>query len=272
MTQLVAALPMYDWPETRAETDSRWATLRDRLRAAGIAAPQRLTRRNADLPGVPGGIRDAAGEPVAPDPASLPPEALDMAVVWRHPALLLAQTCWGPMETTGLDSAVTVVGQPDYSAFEGGVGPRYSSVIVARRGAAEAVAAPVSGEACLPVDFMRGRRLAFNEAHSMSGRLAPLRDLAAIGLGEAIFAERIETGAHRASILAVAEGRADVAAIDCRTWALALRFEPAARALAPIGWTARRMGLPYVSASGLGALHPILREVLEATGEARVVR
>ena len=46
----------------------------------------------------------------------------------------------------------------------------------------------------------------------------------------------------------MAEGGADIAAIDCESWALAQRFEPAARNVAVVGWTARRKGLPYITA------------------------
>ncbi|MEQ9179584.1 MAG: phosphate ABC transporter substrate-binding protein, partial [Nitratireductor sp.] len=35
MSAFIAALPMYDWPECRAETDAQWAALAGRLRAAG---------------------------------------------------------------------------------------------------------------------------------------------------------------------------------------------------------------------------------------------
>ena len=44
MTGGVAALPMYDWPEIAPATDRLWAALRDHLRAAGVAAPDALTR------------------------------------------------------------------------------------------------------------------------------------------------------------------------------------------------------------------------------------
>src|SRR5262249_7360511 len=94
----IAALPMYDWPERRAEVDAQWVTMRDHLRARGFDAPDVLTRRNGDLPPVPGGIRDASGRLVADDPTSLPPDELDLHTLWHHPALLFAQTCWGPME------------------------------------------------------------------------------------------------------------------------------------------------------------------------------
>lgn len=97
------------------------------------------------------------------------------------------------------------------------------------------------------MEFLRGRRLAFNSLDSMSGIIALGRDLEAAGESLALFAERIETGSHRASIIAVAAGAADVCAVDCRTWNLAKRFEPAANDLAVVGWTAKHKGLPFVT-------------------------
>ena len=82
----------------------------------------------------------------------------------------------------------------------------------------------------------------------MSGIIGLTRDLAALGESLDILAERIERGGHRNSIDAVAEGRADVAAIDCRSWELARRFEPASGGVRVVGWTARRKGLPYITA------------------------
>ena len=242
MTEFIAALPMYDWPEAPAEVDAEWAGIRDRLLAAGIEAPQGLVRRNADMPPVPGGIRDATGMFIAPDPAGLPPESLDLPTLWRHPLLLVAQTCWGPMETTGLATLVDVVAQPDYSRFEGGQGELYSSAIVMR----SAGAADESGESSV-INRLSGLRFAYNEAHSMSGYLALARDLEAAGSSPAIFAGLEETGSHRASMRAVAAGRADVCAIDCRTWALARRFEPASARLRAVAWTGLRKGLPLIT-------------------------
>lgn len=267
MSSHIAALPMYDWPEIRAETDALWAALRDRLRAAGVAAPEALARRNADLPAVPGGIRDAAGAVIAPDPATLPPDELDFAALWRHPRLLLGQTCWGPMET-GLAPFVEVVGQPSYDAFEGGEGPLYSSAVVMRgaveHGRKRHVSSPADGRAVLPLERLRGARFVYNNPDSMSGLIGISRDLEAAGEGLDIFAERVETGAHRASLRAVAAGNADVATIDCRSWALAGLYEAdAVAALSVIGWTARRKGLPWITAK---ATPPetvaILRDIL----------
>ena len=66
----------------------------------------------------------------------------------------------------------------------------------------------------------------------MSGIIAPTRDLEAMGEPWTFLPSAFETGGHRASIVAVAEGRADVCAIDCRSWHMAKRHEPRARDLA----------------------------------------
>ncbi len=284
----VAALPMYDWPEVRAETDAHWAAVRYELRKSGVDAPEHLTRRNADLPPVPGGIKDGFGKVIAPDPASLPPDEFDPAVLWQHPSLLLAQTCWGPLELWL--RGVRVVGQEDYSGIEGGEGEEYSSAVVIRRREAPLSVlsdiSPAAGEIDVsplsrllaplqevgkagPLAFsplagemsdrtergaslqtlLSGLRLAYNVPDSMSGYLALQRDLETQASGLHIFRETIQTGGHRASIRAVAEGHADVAAIDSKTWDLAQRFEPAARELAVVGWTTKRRGLPFVTAA-----------------------
>jgi ABC-type phosphate/phosphonate transport system substrate-binding protein len=269
MNEFVAALPMYDWPEARAETDAEWTRLRDILRSSGIDAPQRLARLNADLPPVPGGIRDVGGNLLAPDPATLPPEELDFHALWLHPSLLFTQTCWGPMEL-GLANHVQLIGQPNYDAFEGGQGAFYSSALVMRAEFAD-VPVPGNGAPVIPVDLIRGKRLAYNSLDSMSGILALTRDLEAAGENLDIFSERIASGGHRSSIVAVAEGQADIAAIDCRSWALARRFEPAAARVQVVGWTARRKGLPYISAKGTPqALVAKLREAVAAAFEPKL--
>ncbi|QND61048.1 phosphate/phosphite/phosphonate ABC transporter substrate-binding protein [Mesorhizobium huakuii] len=247
MSESIAALPMYDWPEARDEVDAQWLLLRDAFRQKGIDAPQTIVRRNGDLPPVPGGIRDINGALIAPDPATLPPDELDYHQLWLHPALLFAQTCWGPMEL-GLSSHVQVVGQPSYDAYEGGQSELYSSALVMRTGEGPEARSPADGKALLPLDLMRGKRFTFNSLDSMSGIIGLTRDLQAAGESLDIFSSRSASGGHRASIVAVAEGRADIAAIDCESWALAQRFEPAAHKVAIVGWTARRKGLPFITA------------------------
>lgn len=248
MSDWIASLPMYDWAEVRSDVDRQWDRLRAVLQEGGIAAPERLVRRNADMPPVPGGIRNAQGDLVASDPATLPPEEFHLPTLWRHPKLLFGQTCWGPMETTGLAGEVRVIGQPSYDGIEGGRGELYSSAIVMRRGSfGTDASAPVGDRAAVPLGLIRGKRFAFNSHDSMSGCIGISRDLAALGEGLEMFSECIESGGHRSSIVAIAEGRADVATIDCRSLELARRFEPAAQEIAVVGWTAKRKGLPYIT-------------------------
>ncbi|TRX91002.1 hypothetical protein FHL15_008207 [Xylaria flabelliformis] len=259
MSGFIAALPMYDWPERHTEVDEQWASLRDRLRASGVDAPDLLVRRNADMPSVPGGIRDSEGNIIAPDPATLPPDELDLQTLWRHPSLLFSQTCFGPMEL-GLSRHVEIVGQQDYSDVEGGKAEFYSSAVVAKRNTADAPA-PLDGKPNLPLKDLRGKRLAYNSTDSMSGLLSLERDLALLNEDLSIFSERLESGGHRNSIIAVANESADVAAVDCFTWKLAQRFEPAAAGLAVIGWTARRKGLPFISSRHIAA--PIIQLLVQ---------
>lgn len=250
MSEFIAALPMYDWPESRAETDANWARLRDAFRIAGVDAPERLVRCNADMLPVPGGIRSLDGAILTPDPARLPPDELDFRAVWLHPQLLFAQTCWGPMEQ-GLARYVQLVGQPSYDGFEGGHGEFYSSAILMRRSEGQPQTSPAAnGSAVIPLHLLRNKRFAFNSMDSMSGIIALTRDLDALGENLGIFSQSLETGGHRASIVAVAEGMADVCAVDCRSWALAKRYEPAAADVQVVGWTKRRKGLPYITAAG----------------------
>jgi ABC-type phosphate/phosphonate transport system substrate-binding protein len=234
---------MYDWSEAREETDREWIVIRDALRAQGIDAPDQLVRTNADLPPVPEETRGKNDSAVASFTAGLPSDDLDLMKIWQHPLLLFGQTCWGPMEQ-GLERQVVVVGQPNYSRYEGGEGEQYSSAILTSRGELGNRSIDTMEDT---LKFISGKRFAFNSPDSMSGLLALERDFRLFNKSLDVFSERVETGGHRASIRAVAEGKADVCAIDCRTWDLAKRFEPAANMLEVVGWTSKRKGLPYIT-------------------------
>ncbi len=94
---MIAVLPMYDWPEVRAETDLFWARLREGFRREGLSAPEHLTRDR------------------------------DLRSAWSDPSLLLGQTCGLPF-VQGL--AVTLLGSGDYGVP--GCAPGYyrSAVVV----------------------------------------------------------------------------------------------------------------------------------------------
>jgi hypothetical protein len=73
------------------------------------------------------------------------------------------------------------------------------------------------------------------------------------------------TGAHVASVAAVAGGHADLAAIDCVTWAHLKRWRPEATGkLRVLAWTAAMPGLPLITASGTpDETRRILADVLD---------
>jgi ABC-type phosphate/phosphonate transport system substrate-binding protein len=123
-----------------------------------------------------------------------------------------------------------LVATPDYGV-EGCPPGHYRSVLVTRAG---------EGVPAAP-------RLACNDPLSQSGWAAALDWAADRGV---IFRAVLETGAHAASARAVAEGRADVAAIDAVTWRLLARVEPAATTLKVIDRTAPRPGLPLIAGPG----------------------
>lgn len=234
---MIAALPMYDRPETAAANDRLWAGIRDRLRAGGIAAPDGLSR---DRP-----LRD----------------------IWADPALLLAQTCGLPFRR-GLCGGAVYVATPAYDLPDCPPG-WYRSVLVAR-----APAAPGS------LLRWRGARLAVNDAESQSGHAAPQTLAALHGFR---FAELVFTGAHRASARAVAEGRADIAALDAVSWAMIRRWDPFAADLVAVARSLPGPGLPLIAAPGrpvatlagavaaaIGALDPADRDALLLAGLARL--
>lgn len=161
---------------------------------------------------------------------------------YADPRLALSMSCWGPINA-GAMPPLRVLAQLDYSTCDGGAGALYRSAIVVR--GAGPVVSP-AGHAVLP---QPEGRFAFNEAHSRSGILALRED--AKDWPDAVWQGALETGSHRGSVLAVAEGRADFAAIDCMTWHLLQQFEPACEVLRVAGWTAPRLGLPYVCAPDL---------------------
>lgn len=167
------------------------------------------------------------------------PEALgrhvaDLWTLWRAPSLVLAQTCGYPFRAR-LHDHVALVGTPDYG-LEGCPPGYYRSVLVQR---ADAPAADLAD--------LAPQRMAFNDALSQSGWAAPCNAALAQGLR---LNPVLETGSHRASALAVVEGRADWAAIDAVTWRLMSDHDPVTEDLRETGMTPPTPGLPLITAKG----------------------
>jgi len=156
--------------------------------------------------------------------------------VWRDRGLVVSQTCGFPFSTR-LRGMVRFVAVPSYSVT-GCEGAHYSSMIVTRK------TEPVEA-----VGRFAGRRFAYNAADSLSGHVALRVAMKEAGI-DPTKVEWIQTGSHRASIQAVANEGADIAAIDAVCWAFALRHEPeSASRLKVIGVTPLRPGLPFITAA-----------------------
>lgn len=214
---MIAALPMYDRPETAAANDGFWSAIR---RALGFG-PDRLTRDG------------------------------DLWDIWQSDDLLLAQTCGLPYRAR-LHPHVTLVATPDYG-LPGCPPGHYNSVLVVRRGS--------------PADHIsafEGGVLAYNEALSQSGWAAPMGYAAAFDVA---FGGFEKTGAHVASARAVAEGRADIAAIDALTWALIQRYDAFAKELRELDRTVPTPALPLITSRSMDpaplrdALHHAVAEM-----------
>lgn len=183
-------------------------------------------------------------------PTDLTRDVDDMQAHWLDPDLLLSQTCGMPYRTRLLGK-VTRIGTPDYG-LPGCPPGHYCSVLVAH-------AQDDRGQLS---DFTSDI-FAYNEGGSQSGWAAPMSHAAALGLR---FDRLLATGAHRASIRAVAEGRAALASIDAVTWELALRHEPAALQLKVLARTDPTPGLPYITALGRDPA-PIARAIARAIAD-----
>ena len=199
-------------------------------------------------------------------PETLAQEAEEFSV-WRDPGLVLSQTCGMPYRLL-LRDTVTLVGTPDFGV-QGCPPGHYRSVFVVR-------ADDPRGK----VDDFRAARFAYNMPISQSGWAAPWAHLAARGWW---FEDQVQSHAHRASARMVAEGEADIAALDAVTWRLIARHDEFATGLRVIEETAPTPGLPYIAgpkadadatfaavAEAIAALTPDDRDVLGLRGIVRI--
>ncbi|MCU0855290.1 MAG: phosphate/phosphite/phosphonate ABC transporter substrate-binding protein [Rhodobacteraceae bacterium] len=181
-------------------------------------------------------------------PAALDRTA-DLWETWTSPDLVLSQTCGLPYRTR-LHGQVNLVASPVCDLPDVPPG-HYHSVLVARR-----------TDPRLNLADFDGATLAYNEALSQSGWAAPAAAAADIGI---VFGAGLATGAHRNSARAVAEGQADLAAIDGLTWRMIRRWDPIAAELKEIGTTAPTPALPWITAAHREPA-PLAEAIAEAIG------
>lgn len=166
------------------------------------------------------------------------PHALDRTTPhmegWGRADLVLSQICNLPYRALFRDR-VTVIGCGDYGLPETPPG-HYRSVFVVRD----------DDPAQRPEDCAE-YRLAYNEALSHSGWGAIWAWAQARGL---TLRPALQTGAHRASVAAVAEGRADWAGVDAISFRHMAGRDPDAARLRVIGRTDPAPAMSFITGAG----------------------
>lgn len=190
--------------------------------------------------------RGVAVTPVWPD--------RDLLDHWQSDDLLLSQACGYPLVTRLTE--VQTVGCFHYSA-PGCEGIRYHSLLVVRQSDRHKTLA----------DF-RGSRAVCNAPDSQSGYNVFMQMVAPLAPSGIFFNDVIFSGSHRQSLVAICEDKADIAAIDCVTFALLQRHAPQLIAnLAVIGASPAAPGLPLITAkqtppARLALLRDALRQLV----------
>ena len=163
----------------------------------------------------------------------------DLDALWRDPSLIFSQTCGYPY-VQRLNDAVTLIAAPQY-VFPGCAGATHRSFLVA-----------ASRDARRALAEFRGARAALNARDSNSGMNVFRAAIAPVAQARPFFAEVVTTGAHVKSLEAIAEGRADLAAIDCVSYAL-IRSGRAEliEATRVVGECPQSPALPFIASAAL---------------------
>lgn len=216
MSDALASLEMYCWPENRGEWQNLWKAIRSELAQLDIPAPQFLT----------------FGQP--------------LEEVWLDPKLLIGHTCGWPY-ISKLRDKVALVGRFNFATEDCPPG-HYNSVFIA----------PKNSELNSPDDLSGSDpSIAVNGTGSQSGFRVLREVVENIESSERL----IVTGSHRDSIYAIADGEAELAAIDAVTWELAKAYEPAVEDVKIIGRSSPKPGLPLITAN---ANHELVPQLFDA--------
>lgn len=184
---------------------------------------------------------------------------------WKNPKLLLSQTCGYPF-TNELASFVQLVGvfhydTPYCSGF------RCHSLIVVR-----------DNEPHHNLAAFKNRVAAYNSADSQSGCNSFRDSVAPLSTNGSFFHHTIATDAHSQSLALVRSGGADIACIDCVTYAGIERYTPERlQGLRIIGTTDSYPGLPLISAintpaATVQALRESLAHIVKQPGNKAVLQ
>ncbi|MGB3736790.1 MAG: PhnD/SsuA/transferrin family substrate-binding protein [Ilumatobacter sp.] len=243
-SRFIAGLPMYDWPEVQGDVDRLWATIVTAARDRGVAVPDRLKR------------------------------AETLIELWGDPSMILGQVCSLNPVRDGLGETEvigTIVYEPARGLPDQEPGTYYS-VLVARSDDTRCAGLGRDGighrSANDSIRRFTGATVAANGTDSQSGYWSLGHFIDDHLVDGPLFDDVIFTAAHRESVRAVADGRADLAAIDVHSWRLAMEHEPASSGLTVIGTTEPTPGVVCVVSWELkqhrAALDAALAEALDS--------
>jgi ABC-type phosphate/phosphonate transport system substrate-binding protein len=174
----------------------------------------------------------------------------DLATLWRHSGLIFGQTCGYPY-VTALKETVTLIAAPEYS-FPGCEGASHRSFLICQ-----------AADPRRALDEFRGRVAALNAYDSNTGMNLFRATIAPIAGGAPFFSSIALTGSHQASVAAIAEGKADLASIDCVSFALLERRHPKlVDRVAIVAESPPSLCLPFIASARLPA--PTIAAVREA--------
>lgn len=178
----------------------------------------------------------------------------DLLQHWQDPNVLLSQTCGFPLVTL-LQHQVQLVGAFSYQSPYCS-GEYYRSLVVVRE-----------DEAGLQLADFRGKIVAYNSTDSQSGYNALRALIAPLAVNGRFFSHGIASGGHYRSIDMIKQHHADIAAIDCVSFALLQRANPTAVAgLKIIAQTEAAPGLPLITSLSTSKEQLLLiRQAISAT-------
>jgi ABC-type phosphate/phosphonate transport system substrate-binding protein len=166
------------------------------------------------------------------------PDALDHdtdhMAGWARPDLVLGQICNLPLRAR-FANKVTVIGTADYGLADCPSGHYRSAFVTHKDNPAQSPAELASA------------RFVCNDLLSQSGYASA--QFWARGHGFQ-FSVSALTGSHRASIAAVANGSAGIAAIDAHSWRIECGENPLTGALKVIGYTDTSPGMTFITRAG----------------------
>ena len=170
------------------------------------------------------------------------PAALDRSrsvhEIWTDPGLLLSQCCGADL-VGRYNETLALVATPLYQA-PGCDGYLYSSVVLVAENSPATELSDLRNAVCV---------VNSRESHSGANALRAL--VAPLSRRGRFFSRIVTSGSHPASVATVGRGVADIAAIDCVTYAHLERYRPSLlQGTRPLCYTASAPGIPFVTRAG----------------------